>query len=524
MNIAILHFHLNRGGVTQVIANHLRSLNAAVDGTEPYRVALVHGGRCQGWPADLPARLPALELQFCEIPALDYDTHDGVGGPASERELAELLQTELDRIGFSARNTLLHVHNHSLGKNVSLPGSLVLLAEAGYRMLLEIHDFVEDFRAAAYARLCRTLAGGDADRLAGKLYPQASHIHYGVLNSRDRQLLTGAGFARSRLHQLPNPVPGPETLPDRAAARRRLAAECGIPPDGPLLVYPVRGIARKNLGELLLWSALSRGAAWMATTLAPLNPAEQPRYQAWKRLARRLDLPCTFEVGRPGGLSFPENLAAADRIITTSLVEGFGMVFLESWLTGRPLVGRDLPEITSDFKDAGIAFPRLRPFLVIPVDWIGRAAFREAMATAYRAALADYGRPLPADDQLAGSIERLIVDGDVDFGSLSAPMQRHVINMVCGNARWRGRLLETNGWLEAACTEVGADELAIVQRNGQVVRNRYGLLGSGQRLLAVYRQVAASDCRLPLAAPRQGRTILDGLLDVTRFRPVTGAA
>ncbi|MFV2069308.1 MAG: hypothetical protein ACC645_20275, partial [Pirellulales bacterium] len=313
-------------------------------------------------------------------------------------------------------------------------------------------------------------------------------------------------------------------LPDRDSARRRLESEYGIPRDRPLLVYPVRGITRKNLGELLLWSALSQGAAWLATTLAPLNPVEQPRYQAWKELALRLGLPCTFEIGRDGGLSFPENLAAADRIITTSLVEGFGMVFLESWLTGRPLVGRDLPEITADFKEEGVAFPRLRPSLQVPVDWVGRTSFREEMAAAYRAALADYGRPLPADEVLADSIDRLIADGDVDFGSLSATYQQQVIEMVCANPRYRDRLLEKNRWLGTSLTGVGAGERAIVERNRQVIQSRYGLLGSGQRLIDVYRQVAASDCRLPLSAPNHGGAILDGLLDVTRFRPLTGAA
>ena len=37
----------------------------------------------------------------------------------------------------------------------------------------------------------------------------------------------------------------------------------------------------------------------------------------------------------------------------TSLAEGFGMVFLESWLAECPLLGRDLPEITRDFVEAG---------------------------------------------------------------------------------------------------------------------------------------------------------------------------
>ena len=47
--------------------------------------------------------------------------------------------------GFSPADTVIHVHNHSLGKNVSLPGALQVLAGHGYPLLLQIHDFAEDF-------------------------------------------------------------------------------------------------------------------------------------------------------------------------------------------------------------------------------------------------------------------------------------------------------------------------------------------------------------------------------------------
>src|SRR5690606_9606678 len=125
-------------------------------------------------------------------------------------------------------------------------------------------------------------------------------------------------------------------------------------------------------GEVLLWSALGKDNAFFAVSLPTLNPAEQTQYRKWKQMASDLQLPFIFELGAQGGLEFRESLGAADRILTTSLAEGFGMVFLEAWLAGRPLVGRDLPEITGDFKEAGLDLQALHPVLQVPAELVDR--------------------------------------------------------------------------------------------------------------------------------------------------------
>ena len=50
MKVAIVHYHLNRGGVTQVIANHLRGLKEHAPNAEQTPVALLQKGRSEGWP------------------------------------------------------------------------------------------------------------------------------------------------------------------------------------------------------------------------------------------------------------------------------------------------------------------------------------------------------------------------------------------------------------------------------------------------------------------------------------------
>src|SRR5690606_29018446 len=111
-------------------------------------------------------------------------------------------------------------------------------------------------------------------------------------------------------------------------------------------------------------SALAPEGTYFAVTLRPKNPIEAASFDRWRMLAESLDLPCRFDIGSPRaeggyGCDFKDALAAADAVLTTSVAEGFGMVFLEAWLAGKPLIGRDLPEITREFKAAGMRFRSL---------------------------------------------------------------------------------------------------------------------------------------------------------------------
>ncbi len=319
-----------------------------------------------------------------------------------------------------ADETVVHIHNHSLGKNASLPGAISILARLGWGMLLHIHDFAEDFRPDNYQLLVQALAPGAPATLPHILYPQGDAIHYAVLNGRDRAILARAGVPAQQLHSLPNPVSIPTELPRRQQARVCLGQHLPISEHDRYVLYPVRGIRRKNLGELLLWGAAYSRSAHFGLTMPPLNPVEMPRYAAWKQLARELQLPVWFEVGLTKGLDYPGNLAAADLALTTSVAEGFGLVFLETWLAGLPLVGRNLPEITADFAAAGVQLNGLSNRVQIPLAWIDHEAFITELRESYARTLAAYHRPWPGDREFVRNVSQLLTDDLLDFGCCSA--------------------------------------------------------------------------------------------------------
>lgn len=513
MLIAIVHYHLNRGGVTQVIANHLRALGTQAALGRDMRVLVIHGGSSLGWD-DCRRELAGLEHEVQAVPELAYDDAQ----PREPRALAARLKSLLARAGGTPESAVVHVHNPSLGKNTALAGALAELAAEGWPLLLQIHDFAEDFRPENYQRMRVAWQKAAEPDWAAALYPQAANVHYAVLNQRDARILAAAGVAPARLHVLPNAVGDPSALPPREPVRRKLADRFGVPADRPLLLYPIRGIRRKNLGEVLLWSALADGDWHVGVTLPPLNPVERPSYDRWKASAGSLALKIVFELGGEAGLPYAENLAAADRMLTTSVAEGFGLVFLEAWLVGRMLIGRDLPEITADFRAAGLRLDDLRPRLDVPLEWIGAAEWRSEIERVYGETLARFGRRLPPPSEFRRQLEELAVEGLVDFGSLTSRHQQQIVQQVVDSDQRRRQLLRLNGWIETAL-ERGRSCADVVDENAAVVRRVYSLEACGRRLGDLYRAVAGSP-RAAGVPPFHAERVLDEFLGLARFQPI----
>ena len=502
--VAIVHYHLNRGGVTRVVANHLLGLAAAAE--SPPSAVLLTGGRAEAWgPHADELDVAGVSAARPVVAGLDYDDlNPGDAAPEPGR-LADRIETALADHGAGRDATVLHIHNHALGKNVSLPGAAAELAGRSWKLLLQPHDFAEEFRPANHLKLTAAL-GEDAVR-----FPQAPQIHYAVLNGRDRGVLRSLGVSEDRLHFLPNPVADFPPLPDRRAAKRALEAACGVPADQKYLCYPVRGIRRKNLGEAVLTALLDPDSV-VGVTLEPRNPAELRYHEFWRALAADLELPVRFGTGEEGGIGFHENLAAADAILTTSVAEGFGMVFLECWLADRLLIGRDLPHVTGDFKAEGLELPGLYEALTVPLDWA--PGWADDFRAGCERLLSDYRRPWD-EAAFAEALAAKTAGGRVDFADLSEDGQAAVIRRLADDPAARGDVRSVE-------TDRRRPTDGVVERNAAVVRNRYDLAGSGARLRAVYDAVLGFEVG-PVEPPPRPGAVLDAFLDLKTFRLIRGS-
>lgn len=488
IRLAIIHYHLRTGGVTTVIDHACESL-----GDHHVSACVLvgeAGDRADGFR--VPVRV---------VEGLGYDDDRA---PADDATLAErLMDSAAQALG--GRPDIWHVHNHSLGKNVALPAALHRMAQADERIVFQIHDFAEDGRPGNYQRLREHLVQNDDATLGTRLYPHASHIQYAALNSRDHDHLLAAGLPKDRLHLLPNAI---KPFPDEDAAGPSTNQRAS---KGRRFVYPTRAIRRKNLGEVLLWAALASlddTGDEFAVTRAPKNPQQRPAYDRWVALAAELNLPVTFEAGEEPGIRYPDLLRQADALITTSIAEGFGMIFLEPWLAGRALVGRNLPDITRSIAQRGIRLDGLYDRLLVPEDWLDRdqltAAVREALNETYHA----YGLDCP-DDLVEQTLAQMTCDSRVDFGRLDEPLQEAIIRRVIASPEDRADLRPS----ALTATEfTNADDIA---HNRAITREAFGLDAYGQTLRKLYdRLLAASPGSLDSL---DARAVLDRFLAPEQF-------
>lgn len=438
--IAVIHYHLRPGGVTRVMERTVESLNNEVD-------MLCFSGEAPAPNAQLtPITEPFAPLAY--------------GSNPSEKETEKLI----DDLRFTARCLLgrdpdiWHIHNHSLGKNSFTPRLVWHLANAGCRLLLQPHDFAEDGRSKNYEMLKKELG----NKLQTVLYPKANHVWYGPINYRDKSFLENIGLPN--VYELPNAV----------TAQKKTRSS----PTTKTIVYPARAIRRKNIGEFLLWSLLAPEGYTFQSTLAPQNPTWQRIYNNWVDFANELNLPVEFDAGRKH--DFETLVQNAEALITTSIQEGFGLAFLEPWLEGKMLIGRNIPEITTDFANEGLNLSSLYNTLPVPVEWADKKQFHEALDEALKSSCKAYSKPW-TENQLHEAKALLVIDGKVDFGILNENLQRNVIRHLVQNPDDQKQLPAFNP----------DPSSALIEKNRKSIQSNYSPKVYGDRLFALYNQLAA---------------------------------
>jgi glycosyltransferase involved in cell wall biosynthesis len=329
VKVAILHYHLRPGGVTTVIHNAQRALAGKFDVE-----VLVDWGY-----DERPARSQAEFLAGANV-------------------LAKRLTERLRGVD------VLHTHNIGLGKHPRLTYAVKLFAQqTRIKLINQVHDFPEDNRPTEL-RALRYCTGKRDDMFWRAIcYYDAPNVIWATLTTHDAAKLATRGIPSKKIHVLPNPVDDEfftRPAPSRAALQeviKKIAAFAranGFPydPRKKMLLSPMKVMVRKNNGEAVeLVKRLKKYQ--LIITLDASSAGDRAYSERLKRKIRRERLPVVIGVGAELASPLPL-FYLAHAILTTSKVEGFGYTFVEGWLCRKPVLGRDITEVTRDFVAAGL--------------------------------------------------------------------------------------------------------------------------------------------------------------------------
>jgi hypothetical protein len=431
LKVAYIHYHLKPGGVSAVIRHQVQSL---APGTE----AVVLCGEKPPSPFPVPV---------LTVPGLGYAGTPGTDQAADK--IAANIHRAIDRhFGGSGTCDLLHIHNPTLAKNRQFPEIIQCLQRLGYPLLLQIHDLAEDGRPSIYFH--------------DQAYPR--DCHYSVINRRDYSILRKSGLTDAGLHYLPNAVLPPVKVPS-------------VTNGDDFILFPVRAIRRKNIGEALLLSLFLPSNCQLFITLPPNSPADWASYSHWQRLVQKRCLPVRFEMGLK--IDFATLLQQSRHVISTSISEGFGFAFLEPWVAGKNMEGRMLVDICRDFIEAGLDLGHLYPQIKVPVDWIGRDRLLQRFQDCYNRNCQLFGfssRMPPAEDFTAP----LQNTDTVDFGLLDEPLQTMLIQSIQSRTTRSEHLKALNPALLRMGRKPRSTER--INANREIAIETYGLNAYGRRL------------------------------------------
>lgn len=440
MKIAFLHYHLNPGGVTTVIRQQMAALEGKAD------MLLLTG---------VPAPDP-VPVSTRVIAGIGYDP-PGPRPPAQEASPEQIADQVVQAIRTKWPDgcDLLHVHNPLLAKNQRFLSILSRLQQRGTRLLLQIHDFAEDGRPGAY--------------YSGTAYPQ--DCHYCVINSRDKSILLRSGLEPAGLHLLSNMINPLNPEPEKRLSEK-------------FVLYPVRAIRRKNLGEAILLSLFFPTAARLAITLPPNTRHDRVPYDNWRAFVKTNRLGVIFEAGSQ--YPFNELVKSAECLLTTSINEGFGFAFLESWTAGQLLSGRKLPAICRDFEENGVRLDHLYERLAVPLTAFDESLFFKQWQACLKKNARQFGIEMDAA-WLSTRYREMTRDGSIDFGLLNEAFQQQVISRVLADSCLRRAIRGSNPAL-AHLTNV-PDQADRIATNREAVLSAYHQSTYRDRLLTIYRKV-----------------------------------
>ncbi|MBI9107482.1 MAG: hypothetical protein JEZ04_12120 [Spirochaetales bacterium] len=451
--ISIFHYHLHPGGVTNVIElgalalikyfpglELLRLVCGSDDDTDRVRSRINSAITKEG--AD---KTPNFRFEISIMPDIGYSDDNGLLQPEKIIELSQKIEKKFG-------DSIWWIHNYQIGKNPLFTAAVLHSAKVNpeRKILFHIHDFPE---CARFDNLNRLLSAGIKNP-----YPIAGNVLYSLINSRDLKLLMQAGIPRERLFLLNNPVEAPssENIPKAGSAGRgerplrnfyRYFADRfpSARPEGKTIFYPVRSIRRKNILEAGLICAASEEPVNLIVGLPGVSAQERAYSEACSRCFEDGLIPGVWGSGLTDSPSVPayeDMLGLCDLIISSSVQEGFGYLFINAVQLGTPLLAHYL-NILDGIR---AVFPEQSSFfyerIIVPSD----ESWEEDVKQAYLNKIESLRGRISGEavDELTAVTESISEGGVIDFSYLPVEHQILVLRRVSESAEYKTSIRNLN--------------------------------------------------------------------------------
>jgi hypothetical protein len=353
-NPVVIHYHLFRGGVSQLMLSGLDIL---------VNKGLIKGGitiasgtsERSEWFIDALKKIAptGFSVKLVVIPELAYWSSSAI----STDEAAERIRNTL--LSVSAPGALLWAHNPTLGKNPAYAKAMrqIAVMEPDRPILMHVHDSAEQGRWPNLGLM--------RSELPETPYFISKNTRWLTINRTDESFFNQAGMPNGFLHYFPDIISQrkPSENRQRAVIETALyqyAEQNGFhfSKGGKWALFAGRTIRRKNIMESLLIQQCAENPLPLLVTLPSDSPDDKPYEEVLFRLLRK------YKAGIGGfgpelvGTAFSlADLAKESALIqSSSVMEGFGLPYLEFPAMGCPLLARRICTMR-DFEYASHAIP-----------------------------------------------------------------------------------------------------------------------------------------------------------------------
>jgi len=196
-----------------------------------------------------------------------------------------------------------------------------------------------------------------------------------IINHVLKERLIKQGTPEKKIFYLPNGVD--KTIFSQKISDQEseiIRKKLNVSDKAKILLYPVRVVPRKNIEEAILLTHFIRQLTEdeyilvISGKIDKYDPLSKLYYRQLKELADLVNFSVIFtkkpyplereynKKGKISQFSIGDIYQISEAVLMTSLREGFGYPFLESWFANKIVIGRRIENVISDFEKSGLDF------------------------------------------------------------------------------------------------------------------------------------------------------------------------